>query len=211
MDGTAIEGATTEWPGERSRYGSAGAGLLAAIDPAHPRRAEVEAFIRQRYREAYGACLGDLMPQLCARVDQAGTLIAAAGLRLASQAPLFLERYLDAPIEDCLRAHFGVAPARERIVEIGHLSGAGAGATSGLFVALARELHASGIEWAVFVATSALRQRLARIGLQPRPIAAADAARLGPAAERWGSYYATDPWLLAGPLHWAGHLITGAP
>lgn len=175
------------------------AGFVDRIDARHPLREQVEQFIRQRYRQAYGARLVEWMPTLCARIDALGQISAAAGLRLATSA-LFVEQYLDCPVEAALHEHFGVRPERAQIVEIGHLSGGGAGAALRLFADLGDALQRAGIEWAVFAATSSLRKRLAMLGAAPALIAPARPQRLGQDAELWGSYYESDPWVVAGPV-----------
>jgi hypothetical protein len=85
-----------------------------------PGRSEVEAFIRRIYADRYGAELECFAPVLVSLCDEDG-LVAAAGYRDASRGRLFLERYLDAPVESLLATQAGAAPRRGGIVEVGHL------------------------------------------------------------------------------------------
>ena len=91
-----------------------------------PQRQEVEGFIRRIYADRYGADVQQFAPVLASLRDSSG-IVAAAGYRNAAPGPLFLERYFDAPIESLLAAHAEPPPARDRIVEVGHLAASRAG------------------------------------------------------------------------------------
>src|SRR5688572_8230358 len=73
---------------------------LVLYDEAAPGRPRVEAFIRSVYARCYRARLRSFAPTLAAWEDR-GEVLAAAGYRSAVD-PLFLERYLDRPIEEAL-------------------------------------------------------------------------------------------------------------
>ena len=166
--------------------------LIAAQDP---RRAEVEAFISGIYAERYGARLSAFAPWLVARYDEQG-LVAAAGYRAAGDGPLFLERYLDAPVEQLLDP----APARGGIVEVGHLVARRAGEGRRLILQLGPLLAAQGYRWVVSTLTEELRLLFLRLGVAPLALGVADPQRLGEAAADWGSYYEHHPVVLAGSL-----------
>lgn len=191
--------------------GTADAPMLLEIAAGHPRRGEVQAFIAERYRQAYGAKVTEFMPTLFAMVSPLGDVISAAGLRRAGEGPLFVEHYLDAPAEAVLEQHFGPPVRRERIAEIGHLSGLGHGTGRRLFPLLACWLRDHDIDWALFAATGALRQMFERMEVRPLALAPARKERLGPAANAWGSYYDTDPWVVGGPLRLGRRFLERAP
>lgn len=94
--------------------------------PTDPGRPQVEAFIRDVYLRRYGAVVRSFMPVLVALHDETG-IVAAAGYRSADQSPLFLERYLDAPVETLVARAQDATPDRATIVEVGHLASARAG------------------------------------------------------------------------------------
>lgn len=173
------------------------------VEPAHPQRAEVEAFIHAVYTARFQARPPSLMPQLLAFRDGEGRLLAAVGLRVALQGPLFVERYLGAPVERVLAERLGFAPARAQVVEIGHFAAATSGAARALILALIPLLRGSGLRWTLFVATRQLRNAFARLGLDPRFLCHARAEALGGEGEAWGRYYETDPELLFGDLEGA--------
>jgi hypothetical protein len=165
-----------------------------------PRRTEVENFIRQVYARRFGARITHFAPVLVSQRDRAGALVAAAGYRHGAQGPLFLERYLDAPVERLLARHAGHQPRRADIVEVGHLAAGRAGEGRRLIYLLGPHLAAQGFQWVVGTLTRELRQLFVRIGVTPLELGQADSAALGPEAVHWGSYYEHGPLVLAGHL-----------
>jgi len=157
-------------------------------------RRAVEDFIRCTYAQSYGACIGVDWPVLMSVRDEDDNLLAALGFRYASDEPLFLEQYLDEPIESSL-----LTP-RYRIVEIGNLASSGRGGSVFLFTALAAYLHHQGAIYAVATGTQTMEKRLRYMGLSLRRLGLADPARLKASATCWGSYYASHPNVLAGKI-----------
>lgn len=180
------------------------------IDVAHPRRAEVEAFVRQVYRQRYGAELGALYPQLLAFRGDDGRLLAAVGLRCGQQAPLFVERYLDESAPALIQRLRGQRASAAEMVELGNFAAVDAGAARALILALIPLLRDAGMRWVLFVATRQLYNAFARLGLAVQPVMAADPTRLGPDAARWGSYYAAAPQLCIGDLRHARETAAAA-
>ena len=166
----------------------------------HPDRPAIESFIQSVYGACYGARVRDFMPTLVALRDDGGELLAAAGYRCAGEHALFLERYLDRPVELLLAAGDPAAPARERIVEVGHLAAARAGQGRRLILQLGPHLAAQGFDWVVSTLTQELRHLFVRLGIVPVPLGRADPALLGAEAAEWGSYYAHHPLVLAGQV-----------
>jgi hypothetical protein len=163
-----------------------------------PERARVEEFIRAVYREHYDARLSILAPTLVA-LRSGDEILAAAGYRSATER-LFLERYLDAPVEVCLARSARDAPDRPAIVEVGHLAAARNGAGRLLMPLLGAHLAAAGFEWVVSTATEELRHLFRRLGLSPLVLGSADPSVLGADAGNWGSYYDHRPHVVAGSI-----------
>lgn len=169
------------------------------IAPESDRRPEAEAFIKRIFAERYNAHVTTFAPNLVA-LEQRGRIVAAAGWRSAQTAPLFLERYLDTPIEHAM-AHLAPSPIeRHHIVEVGHLAAQKPGSSIYLFRALASYLHAEGFAWVASTATQELVGLFARLGLPPLALAAANPERLHGQASNWGSYYDTQPIVAVGKL-----------
>lgn len=169
-------------------------------------RSAVEAFIRARFAEHYDARVRHFMPCLYGLESDDGRLYGALGTRAADAGALFLERYLERPIEQVLRDRCGVAAARRDIVEVGNLAARGAGAARLLILALSGMLAAQGFRWVVFTATPALRNSFQRLGLALRTLGPADPICMGEEAREWGSYYERCPQVMAGEIaHGAAH------
>lgn len=164
-----------------------------------PERAEVESFIHDVYARRYGAQVHQFAPVLAFLRDATG-IIAAAGYREAQGSPLFLERYLDAPVETLLACGNSVAPARRSIVEVGHLAATRAGEGRRLILMLGVHLAQQEFQWVVSTLTHELRQLFLRIGVTPLTLGVAHPDALGDEAIHWGSYYEHSPLVLAGHL-----------
>jgi hypothetical protein len=172
---------------------------LALHGPDDAERGEVESFIRGVFAQRFGAALTRFAPKLVSLRDDTG-IVAAAGYRPGNDGTMFLERYLDAPVEQALASFEGSAPARASIVEVGHLAAARAGEGRRLILQLGPHLAAQGFQWVVSTLTEELRQLFVRLGVVPYALGRADAAALGEAARDWGSYYEHRPVVLAGQL-----------
>lgn len=175
--------------------------LISAIhiEAGSTRRADAEQFVRKVFDRRYGARVSVFAPRLL-MLQQAARTIAVAGWRGADAEPLFLENYLDAPIETILRTLTGQDLARERIVEVGNLASEKPGGSLQVILNLARHLDESGYEWVVFTATRELIGIFTKLGLPLLALAKADPARLGEAASDWGSYYESAPVVVAGRI-----------
>lgn len=114
--------------------------------------------------------------------------------------PLFLERYLDQPIEQRLATRHGAAVPRETIVEVGNLAVGGRASARLLIVALTDLLVAQGFQWVVFTGTAMLLSSFTRLGLCPLPLGPADPQRMGAELADWGNYYAGQPQLMGGAI-----------
>lgn len=157
-------------------------------------RKEVEDFIKNVYRNSYGAKIEVHYPILMSVRDTQGTILAAVGFRAASSECLFLEQYLEAPIEDVLKT------PRDQIVEIGSLASLGGGASIYLFAALSAYLDNQGYSKAVVTSTKILEKRFKLMGLKPVRHAKANPDLLLSKDENWGSYYDTEPHVISGSI-----------
>lgn len=166
--------------------------------PDAPRRAELEAFIRQVFRRAHGATIRHFMPQLMSLRDASGQLLAVCGLRNAADGALFLETYLDAPVEQLISAKAEEDIGREAIVEIGNLAVAEPGMAPVLLAGVSKYLHDTGTQWAVFTAIPMLKNSLARLNMQLETLGQASIEQIAPDQRaEWGSYYDKQPQVMA--------------
>ncbi|WP_435627161.1 thermostable hemolysin [Candidatus Ferrigenium straubiae] len=166
--------------------------------PGDSDRAEVEQFIGEIFCEAYGAKIRRFKPCLMSLRDQDNKLVAACGFRSAALGPLFLETYLDHPIEVVLAERTGSPVERNDIVEVGNLSVIEPGVARYLITAIIDRLHATSKQWAVFTAVPVVRNAFIKLGLNPVLLGDPDKSRL-PVKEQaeWGSYYEQKPQIMA--------------
>ncbi len=178
---------------------------MAVQESDSDRRKELEEFIGRRFAEHYGARIRHFMPCLLGLYDAERQLQAAVGVRCGQSGALFLERYLDQPIEQRLAAHGdGTPPPRARSAEVGNLAALGAGHARLLIVALTDQLAAAGFRWVVFTGTLLLLNSFQRLGVPLIHLGAADGQRMGAELADWGSYYATNPQVMVADVQ-AGH------
>lgn len=169
------------------------------LEAQSSRRAEAENFIRTVFKNRYAAQIKSFAPSLM-MLEQDDRIVAATGWRGADAEPLFLERYLDAPIESVMEKLTGQQLERQRIVEVGNLASEKAGGSLQVILNLSRHLDKSGYEWVVFTATQELIGIFTKLGLPLLALAKADPARLGSEASDWGSYYDTQPIVVTGRI-----------
>ena len=161
----------------------------------HPSRSVVARFIRATYLLNYNAHVVNLPNTLLALVDEDDRVHAAAGLRDASE-PFFSEHYLDLPIEVLLSEVSRQRVGRSTIVEVSCLASRTPSISAHFMRALVLHGEELGYDWAFFTVTSRLEKLLRRMRLPLFTLAAASVHRV-PSPEVWGSYYETDPRVLA--------------
>lgn len=177
---------------------------LLCCGPEQAGRAALERYVALRYARRHGASIDQFSPWLLAIANREQPH-AVLGIGSAAQRPLFLERYLDAPVEQCLAAHlrathFRQPVARDGIVEIGNLAASDSTARRLLFAALVTVLARAGKQWLVCTATTRVRCLIQAMGLPLHTLATADANRLGAERFRWGRYYSEHPQVVAGDI-----------
>lgn len=166
---------------------------LVLRSPGDPGRDRFERYVHQRYRLGYGADLRSYLDELMAIVDVRDEILGVIGTASARGRSLFLEQYLDEPVERPLSRAVGAIVQRERIAEVGNLASHVAGGGRVLVTAFASFLAGCGAEWAVFTGTRALRNGFERLGVTMHDLGPADAAAVARGATEWGSYYDADP------------------
>lgn len=164
-------------------------------------RQTFETFIQHRFRQAHGADIRHFMPELFGMHNSEGELCAVVGVRRAHLEPLFLEGYLDEPIEPLISAAAERPVDRTVIVEVGNLAASDTGSARLSIIAITYLLAMSGLEWVTFTGNIGLVNSFHRLGLKPVTLCVADPARLGEDRHNWGSYYESKPWVHVGDIH----------
>lgn len=163
-----------------------------------PYRHEVESFIALIFKQQYGAIITEFMPELVALRDNEGKLMAAFGLRQAAKEPLFLEQYIDEPIEDLISKKLNKHITRDAITCIGNLAVANPRNASVLIAHVIQHSLDIGIQWCVATVHHSLQNGLVKGGRDVYPLHVADVLRLPVASHAaWGSYYKTTPQVVA--------------
>lgn len=161
-------------------------------------RREVEAFIHDHFAMVHGADIRSYLPGLMSLRSDDGRLLGALGLRPATGNRLFLENYLDQPIDQALAGALRAPVDRDGLVEVGNLAVGAPGGGRWLITALTAFLHAAHKDWAVFTCGPRLRNAFTRLGIELVDLGPAAIERLpdGEAAH-WGDYYEQGPHVMA--------------
>lgn len=171
------------------------------------RRQVAQSYIRDRFKECYGANLREFLSYLVS-MRCLGSLSGVAGLSLAAQQTLFLEQYLDSPIEKELERVLQVNVSRNSIVEVGNLVATTRGASLALFIVVATALSRAGFKYIVFTATSPLRITFEKLGFKTGFLKDANIDSVDSDSDNdWGSYYDSNPQVVVGRLEDALQVI----
>ncbi|MEA3220811.1 thermostable hemolysin [Immundisolibacter sp.] len=173
-------------------------------------RAGVEDYIARRYAQCHEARVSGFMPWLLA-AQRGETFASALGFRPAGAGALFLERYLEGPVEGAIASAMRQPVQRGSVVEIGNLAATSQRASRLLITLLVEALHRGGFRWIVFTATRQVRELIRDMGFALRVLAPADPARLGQERAAWGRYYDAEPMLTVGDLAIGCRLIRRQP
>lgn len=162
-------------------------------------RRELEHFIYNSFKLAYGAQVRHFMPLLASIRNDRNDLLAVCGFRRADIEKLFLETYLDGPIEEVLPSGPGRSAPREGIIEVGNFAAFRPGMSRHMIAVLAAYIREAGAQWIVFTATSGMRNAWGRLGIDLLQVCEANKEKLDPTCrEEWGSYYDACPCVMAG-------------
>ncbi|WP_226051404.1 thermostable hemolysin [Dickeya chrysanthemi] len=161
---------------------------------------DISALIRSSYHQIYHATLSRCMPWLLGMYDANGELKAACGIQPASHGPLYLEHYLDNPVEAELSSRFAAPVSRTAIVEVGNFAAQDGASARVMYAAVCQLLNQYRFSWIVFTGTKKIRNIFYRLNLQPLLLTSARPEQLGAAALEWGDYYQHDPQVMAGEL-----------
>lgn len=121
-------------------------------------------------------------------------------MRIADSGALFLEQYLQQPIERVVSRLAGAPVERRQIVEVGNLAARSGGSARLIIVVMTWLLARRNLDWVVFTGAASLINSFQRLGLNPLLLGDADPQRLGSEQHSWGSYYAGRPQVFAGSI-----------
>lgn len=182
-------------------YESPASSHMLQIESPHNRR-QVEAFIQRCFRQDYAAQIDIFAKHLIALIDTEQQIQAAVGYQSAASGALFLEQYIDQPIEQRLSQAAGKAVSRSQILEVGNLASRSSGWTRQIILGLAPFYYRQGFEWLVITVTPRVLNSFHKlgVGLELIPLCVADPNRLRHDPARWGSYFQEQPLVMAGHI-----------
>ena len=177
-------------------------------------RSGLEARVRSGFGHHFDACIEGFMPDLAVYEHAAGGS-GVIGIRCAGHEPLFLESYLDDPVETVIHLASGASVLRHEVVEVGQFVVDEREIVADFFRDLVPFLRSRGYTWVCFTGTNRIRALLARIGFAGFQVTAASRNRVSDAQNRWGSYYEHDPIVIVGKLSdprgdWFRHALPGS-
>jgi len=176
--------------------------LFEVIQPGDVEWGRSTRFIQENYARSYGASIDSFMPKIMRVAGAMGDYSAVMGFRLAAEERLFLEGYMDDPIEDVIARHLGRPVKRAEIIEVGNLAEAEPGGARMALVGGTAFMHALGCRWLVFTGVSRMRNSFRRLGLDVWQLMAVDKNKLPPEeVAKWGSYYDGKPVICYGDIH----------
>lgn len=171
---------------------------LSLVETRDPERTALERYIHDRFAREYHADINSFMPSLI-MLHAGDEIHAALGIRPAGRnTRLFLEAYLDVPVEEQLASITQLPIRPDQIVEVGNLAATRPGSSAPLFGALACFLDRAGYEWTVICATPTVQNVFSKLHIPLLRLADADPAAL-PVEQKnlWGSYYECRPAVMA--------------
>lgn len=177
---------------------------LVLYFPSSLNRVHVESFIYNQFKLKHNAEISQYMPYLLSLENANHEVLSAAGFRPSCNEQLFLEQYLDEPIEMLLSGYFGEKIYRNSIIEVGNLASDCPGSSRLMIMAMTCLFDQQGFEWVVMTGTNELLNIFRNLQLQPLPLTPAEASRLNKEQDKWGSYYTHDPQVMTGNIK-AGH------
>ncbi len=171
--------------------------VVVCREPSRTRE-EFQAFVADTYARAYAARITHFLPELLGVTGPNRELLGVVGCQLGrAGGPLFLEQYLDLPAEWLLTRARGAPVTRGDVAEVGNLSASRGASGTWLVTTLAARLERLRVPWALFTATRSLRRGFRRLGIPMLELAPAQGTRVGSDLATWGSYYATNPRVMA--------------
>ena len=147
---------------------------------------------------------------ICEPLHESGCVLSCAGFQLASDHPLFSERYLPQCAESVISEKMQRPVSRDQIFEVGSLASSTMGAGRELVRSTPFAGWCMGQRYMLVTITSRLRAMLDDLGMVYELLTSADIAAIPEARRRdWGRYYETQPVCVVIPLDRNVHLFGG--
>lgn len=165
-------------------------------------------FVRATYSKHFDCDLAFFFPHMIVMFNRTHVhlvghpgydIVGAVGYQVADL-PLFLEQYLERPVEAEIGALTGHQPNRASLVEVGGFAVSSREHAMPLMLALAEQLDGLGLETVVCTASGPIRCCMAKAGLQTTVFGEAQPDKVDTSKNAWGRYYDTRPKLVFGDI-----------
>ncbi|MFT4632857.1 MAG: hypothetical protein ACI8PP_000917 [Candidatus Pseudothioglobus sp.] len=160
--------------------------------------------IQNQYRKHFHCELQHSLPYSLSRLagqdSEESKLVACTGYQPAKEGELFLEQYLDDPVEEILQRLTNKSVSRAQIVEIGGFAVSHKRHALPFMLQLAPILANLGFKTVVCTVTRPMQDCFRKLGIISTPIARADPSRVDVSNNAWGTYYDLNPVVLAGDI-----------
>jgi len=160
--------------------------------------------IQTQYQKHFHCQLQHSLPYSLSRLSREegkdSQILACTGYQPAAEGPLFLEQYLDEPVEDCLQRLTHKPVSREQIVEIGGFAVSHKRHALPFMLQLAPTLADFGFKTVVCTVTRPMQGCLRKLGIVSTLLADANPSRVDISNNAWGTYYDSKPVVLAGDI-----------
>lgn len=173
---------------------------LALLPASGPEGKIAKHFVEERYRTMFGSNAPVRYQSLLVLTNNDGNILAALGIRRATEGPLFLEQYLTVAAEQAIAAATGAATRRESLVELGSFAADSTRMATYLITAMAAYMQHQGFSHALVTSTGRLRRLFALFGFDLRSLGDARKDALPDGGMGWGRYYDDAPRVLAGSV-----------
>ncbi|MFK7864308.1 MAG: thermostable hemolysin [Pseudohongiellaceae bacterium] len=174
-------------------------GLIIAVS-GDARFEEARLFVKAQYKQHFSCDLDEFFPEIFCLYDQ-GQLLACCGFRSAANEPLFLEQYLDEPVEHAVSHQVNYKVARGALVELGGFAVANKSVALAFMAQLAPTLYQSNFQYVSCTVTAPVRRCLTKLGIQFYALGQADPQKLKVNSGSWGTYYNLKPSVVVGAIH----------
>jgi hypothetical protein len=169
-------------------------------------RQALERYIANKFLQVHDAHVNEYLT-IIVGVNDGEQILGAFGLRPGQYRPMFLEQYLDTPIEQQVALISTQLVDRHALMEVGNLAIASQKFGPTAMVLMAMSLAEAGYEWMVFTVTLQVEKLMKRLGFKPHYLASADPHRLKGDQSLWGSYYDNNPQVMVGSVKVAADVI----
>jgi len=172
--------------------------VMNAFDKSDKGRQAVEQQIQNAYEKSFGARVSHFMPTLISAGIANTSPHLNFGLCCAADQTLFLENYLQAPVEQVLSSTVRSQISRKCIAEIGNLTFDHTENLQQDLMSIASYCQQQGYRYVVCTATRALRLLFLRAGMKPVLLGQATLNNAPKDGSHWGDYYETAPQIIGG-------------